>query len=113
MLNPLPHSGLLDKDLALILEAIQMVPEIEQVILFGSRAKGNYKKGSDVDLAIKGHAIHYDTSIHLANILNEEKALPYFFDVINYHTITEPRMLAHIDSVGVVIFDKNHQKLDT
>jgi predicted nucleotidyltransferase len=54
MPNPFEHSGLLARDQALILSAIKMFPEIEQVILFGSRAKGTYKKGSDVDLAIKG-----------------------------------------------------------
>lgn len=107
MANFSEHSGLLARDQVLILEAIQMFPEIEQVILFGSRAKNTYKKGSDVDLAIKGQRVNYDTAIHLAAVLNEEKTLPYFFDVLNYHTITEKALLDHIDRVGVVVFDKN------
>ena len=46
--------GLLDRNLKFILEAISKYPEIEEVIIFGSRAMGNYKKGSDIDLALKG-----------------------------------------------------------
>ncbi len=103
MSNPLQHTGLSDKDMMLIRQAIQMLPEIEQVILFGSRAKGTYKKGSDVDLAIKGRAVNYDTALHLARILNEEMPLPYFFDVVNYHSITETLLLQHIDRVGISI----------
>lgn len=105
LLKHLQHSGLLEKDLAMILEATRIFPEIEQVILFGSRAKGTQKKGSDVDLAIKGN-ISYDTVLGLSNILNEEKALPYFFDVINYHSITEPLLSEHIDRVGITIYER-------
>jgi len=109
MLHSLKNSGLLDRDLVLILEAIKMFPEIEQVILFGSRAKGTYKNGSDVDLAIKGSHLDYDLPIHLATVLNEEMALPYYFDVVNYSSITEQRLLEHIDRVGIVFFDRSIQ----
>lgn len=105
MMDTLKNSGLLNKDLTMILEATQMFPEIEQVILFGSRAKGTQKIGSDVDLAIKGN-ISYDTVLGLSTVLNEEKALPYFFDVINYHSITESQLIEHIDRVGIILFEK-------
>jgi predicted nucleotidyltransferase len=109
MLKAWQHSGLLDRDIPFILEAVKELPEIEQLILFGSRAKGNYKTGSDVDLAIKGRAVNYDTAVKLAGLLNEEKPLPYFFDVVNYATITETRLLDHIDRVGVVVFNADNQ----
>jgi len=67
---------------------------IKKTILFGSRAKGNYKKGSDVDLAIVGDerkASYY---------LNEETNLPYFFDVINLSKITNKNLIDHIKRVG-------------
>jgi predicted nucleotidyltransferase len=96
--------GLLDRDMALIVEAAQAFPEIHQVVLFGSRAKGTYKPGSDVDLAIKGDAVTYETALRLAEVLNEETPLPYFFDVLHYEAIAEPRLIEHIDRVGVVIY---------
>ena len=46
--------GLRPQDLTEIIEMIRQFPDIEEAVIFGSRAKGNYKKGSDVDIAIKG-----------------------------------------------------------
>ena len=100
------NTGLLDADVKIIIESARQIPEIEQLVLFGSRAKGAYKKGSDIDLAIKGQLANYDTAITLSTILNEEKSLPYFFDVVNYNTIAEPKLLEHIDRVGVILFER-------
>lgn len=102
--------GLLDRDIMHIIEAVQGFPEIYQLVLFGSRAKGNYKRGSDVDLAIKGTSVTYDTAVRLADVLNEEKPLPYFFDVVHYEAITEPRLIEHIDRVGVLLYSRNTEQ---
>jgi predicted nucleotidyltransferase len=102
--------GLLDRDLEHILAAVKSLPEISQLVLFGSRAKGTYKAGSDVDLAIKGAAVSYETALKLAEILNEEKPLPYFFDVVHYEGINEPRLVEHIDRVGVVLYSKEMER---
>ncbi len=93
--------GLTEEDLATIRRVVRQFPAVEQVLLFGSRAKGNYKPGSDVDLAIKGPNIDYETSARLAEMLNEETLLPYFFDVVHYDSLAEPRLVQHIDRVGV------------
>lgn len=102
--------GLLDRDMMHILAAVQSLPEISQLVLFGSRAKGTHKTASDVDLAIKGAAVTYETALKLAEILNEEKPLPYFFDVVHYEAIKEPRLIEHIDRVGVVLYSKEAQE---
>ena len=99
--------GLLERDIAAITQAISQFPEISQTILFGSRAKGNYKPGSDVDLAIKGTEINYATVSRLSFILNEELILPYFFDIVHYEKITEPKLIQHIDRVGKVLYKKS------
>jgi predicted nucleotidyltransferase len=99
--------GLIERDLIYINEAIQEFPEITEVILFGSRAKGNYKTGSDVDLAIKGGHVIYETTARFADCLNEEKPLPYFFDVVHYEAIAEPKLKEHIDRVGIKIYTVN------
>lgn len=64
--------GLRENDLHLIIAATKAIPEIEQLFLFGSCAKGTYKPGSDVDLAIKGKAVTYDTVLQLSERLNEQ-----------------------------------------
>jgi len=91
-----------------IIESFQAFPEIDSVVLFGSRAKGTQKIASDVDLAIKGESVTYETAVRLADMLNEEKPLPYFFDVLHYESIDEPRLVEHIDRVGVVLYSKSH-----
>lgn len=105
-MTDLSRTGLRDGDIALIVDAAKRFPEIRQLVLFGSRAKGTRKPGSDVDLAIVGRNLTYESSIRLSSILNEELPLPFFFDVVNYHSITEPDLLAHIDRVGIVIFER-------
>lgn len=96
--------GLLDSDLQYIIEAIGTCQDIAEVVLFGSRAKGNYKPGSDVDLAIKGNRVTPRTVAALADGLNEEKPLPYFFDVVHYDRLDCAQLKDHIDRVGIVIF---------
>ena len=102
--------GLLERDMLHILAAAKSLPEISQLVLFGSRAKGNYKPASDVDLAIKGASVTYETALRLADILNEERPLPYFFDVVHYEGIKEPRLLEHIDRVGVVLYRRDMEQ---
>ncbi len=72
---------------------------IKKVILFGSRVKGNYKRGSDVDLAVIGD------EKKLSYILNEESTLPYFFDVVHLNKIANKNLLEHIERVGQVIYE--------
>jgi len=67
---------------------------VKTAIIFGSRAKGNFKKGSDIDLAIIGD------ERKISYILNEETFLPYFFDVINLDKISNKDLLSHIKRVG-------------
>ena len=87
----------------LILQIIAAYPHIEEVILFGSRAKGNYKPGSDIDLAVKGKDINKDDISGLSSAF-EESLLPYFVDVVNYATIKNEALKEHIDRVGIRIY---------
>jgi len=80
--------GLIDRDRKYINNAFAQFDEIEVGIIYGSRAMGNYKKGSDVDVAIKGSEITSKTLYQLSDLLNEEYPLPYFFDLIHYDDIS-------------------------
>jgi len=77
-------TGLTQTDIKRITAAIKQFPEIEEAVIFGSRAKGTHKKASDVDLAIKGSEVTAETINRLSFLLNEELPLPYFFDVVHY-----------------------------
>lgn len=77
-------------------------PNIEQVLVFGSRAKGNYKEGSDIDLALKGAALNLQTLQNLELKL-EELYLPYKIDMVIYENIANDALKEHIDRVGMVL----------
>jgi predicted nucleotidyltransferase len=98
--------GIEDADLETIIEVISDVAEVNEIIIFGSRAKGTFRRGSDVDLALKGQQLTTHTISHISNILNEETTMPYHFDVINYHTINNVHLCEHIDRVGRSIYKK-------
>ena len=99
--------GLLEKDIGFITEAAKHYGEIEEILLFGSRAMGNFKKGSDVDIALKGQNVSRTTLRRISDELNEVYPLPYFFDIVNYDDISNEELKKHIDNLGKVIYRKN------
>lgn len=80
-------------------------PQIEKVLLYGSRAKGNYRPGSDIDLTLIGEQL---TMSHLMQIENEldELLLPYKIDLSLFHEIESRELTDHIRRVGVVFDEK-------
>jgi len=102
--------GLSEIDCQHIKDALAHYPEIEQAIIFGSRAKGNYQPGSDIDIALKGKRLTDDTVLQLSDELEEQLPLPYFFDLLIYHLITNSELHQHIDRVGQVIY-KNDKRI--
>ena len=71
--------GLTDRHIKIILDCADKFKEIERVVIFGSRSIGNYKKGSDVDLALKGLNVNQQIADKLRYQLSEKTKLPYFF----------------------------------
>lgn len=100
--------GLFEADLQNVVSVLIQFPEVELASVFGSRAKGNYKNGSDVDIALKGKQLSFMIVARINSILNEETSMPYRFDVLNYETITNNELKEHIDRVGLVIYNKNN-----
>ena len=96
--------GLRQQDLDLVVSVLSTFPTLSEAIVFGSRAKGNYRMGSDVDIALKGENLNLDVINTISFLLNEETTLPYKFDVLNYHSIKNDELLAHINRVGVSIY---------
>ncbi|MBF0432598.1 MAG: nucleotidyltransferase domain-containing protein [Fibrobacteria bacterium] len=86
-------------DLSLIRDCLSKYKEIDEVLIFGSRATGNYKPGSDVDVALKGN-IDSTLLAKISYILNEELPLPYQFDVVGYSLISHQSLTDHIDKFG-------------
>ena len=98
--------GIYDKSYNLILESIASFSVIEKAVIFGSRAMGNYKHGSDIDIAILGSKIDFNTISRLHGKLNEVLPIPYFVDVVNFNTIDVDELKVHIIKEGKVIFER-------
>lgn len=98
--------GLTEKDLAYIKAVIAEFAEIRQAVIFGSRAKGNFKRGSDVDIAVLGEEVSFSTVARLHARLEEEGPLPYFFDIVDYTHLTQQELREHIDRIGKTIYKR-------
>ena len=88
----------------LIIKILSKYPQIEEALIFGSRAKGNHKPGSDIDIAIKGKACTDDLAMTISAELNEKTPTPYFFDVLLYESLKNTELKEHIDRVGKMFY---------
>ena len=75
--------------------------DIEKVILFGSRARGDNRERSDIDLAVSGGNI---TDFTFG--IEDEVWTLLMFDVVNLDRPVQPELLAEIDRDGVVLYEK-------
>lgn len=81
-------------------------PEIDKVILYGSRAKGNYKSGSDIDLVLYGKQLNLQ-SLNKISLELDDLLLPYKIDICISHQISNKDLTDHIDRVGEIFYQKN------
>lgn len=102
----MPAFGLPDHTLILIRQILADYSEIEQAILYGSRAKGGHKKGSDIDLTLIGENLDHRLLSEIARRL-EESTIPYQVDLSLFEQIDSPNLLEHIKRVGVVFYQRN------
>lgn len=96
--------GLPDRTLNTLSSIFKKYSSIKEVILYGSRAKGNYHTGSDIDLSLKTDKTF--THSDLSTIWNDfdDSDIPYLVDVSVYDKLTNQDLKAHIDRVGKVLY---------
>lgn len=97
--------GLSEQTIAKICGVFARHPAIDKAVLYGSRAKGNFKPGSDIDLTLFGDSL---TSRELG-IIDEELdglLLPYQIDLSLFNQIDHAKLREHIERVGVVFYQR-------
>jgi predicted nucleotidyltransferase len=99
--------GLLKSDINEVVSILKKNQKINKVVLFGSRAKGVFSAGSDVDIALQGDNLVLNDILNVSIEL-ENLYLPYKFDLIIYDRIKEKDIVEHIDRVGKVLYDKRN-----
>ena len=99
------NHGLSAQTVERIVTVLAHYPEIEKAVLYGSRAKGNYRNGSDIDLTLFGDGLNFSLLTRLDNEL-DDLLLPYTIDLSVFADLQHPELEAHIQRVGVVFFER-------
>ena len=98
--------GLSDQTLQKIRDVFLRYPQVEEAVLYGSRARGDYKNGSDIDLTLRGGTELTHTILsQIANDLDDQ-LLPYTIDLSIFKNIRNPEMIEQIKRVGVALYKK-------
>lgn len=96
--------GLSEKSMEIIREIYSQFPQIKSVILYGSRAKGNFKPGSDIDMTIVAAPSFDFSALAKVNMMFHESSLPYLYDISDFSKLTNPDLIEHIKRCGKVIY---------
>lgn len=96
--------GLSDEVIERIRGVFARYPQVTRVVLYGSRAKGNFRAGSDIDLTIEGSGVTLSMMLKIENEL-EDLLLPYKIDLSLLNQIEDPDLKDHIARVGMVFYD--------
>ena len=98
--------GLSDEQINEIVNVLASYNEVEEAILFGSRAMDTYKEASDIDIALKGKKVDGSLALKVKFDLDEETNLPFFFDVVACSTVTSEDLKEQIKCRGKVLYRK-------
>ena len=79
---------------------------IEQAILYGSRAKGCYRQGSDIDLTLKGNVTNEDFNKLWQKL--DDSYIPYKFDISIYSNLKSENLIEHINQVGKIFYKRKY-----
>jgi len=97
--------GLPGTDIDNVISILQRNPKVNKIVLFGSRAKGSFTNGSDVDIALMGQELSLNDILDVS-IEIEKLSLPYKFDIIIYERVKEKALTEHINRVGIVLYQR-------
>ncbi|TKT85706.1 restriction endonuclease subunit S [Dyadobacter frigoris] len=97
--------GLGEDTIEKIISVFEQNSKVDKAYIFGSRAKGNYRPDSDIDIAIKGQDLTHSDLINLSVKL-EDHNIGLSIDLLNYVSLNEPALKEHIDRVGVEIYGR-------
>jgi predicted nucleotidyltransferase len=95
--------GLSERTLTTLRRVLARYPEIERAVLYGSRAKGTHRPGSDIDLSLIGDAVDERTSGRVWGDL-DASGVPVAVDVSAFNGLTSDELRDHIRRVGVVLY---------
>lgn len=97
------QSGLPETAITAICNVLRQHSAVEEALLYGSRAKGNFRPASDIDLTLKGSGISWQEFQRIESEI-DDLLLPWKTDLSVYHHIDNDDLKQHIARVGVRLF---------
>lgn len=104
--------GLEASEMDKIIKSIASIEGVDKAVLFGSRAKGNYKPYSDVDISLVGKSLTYSDLLRLHSII-DDLLLPYEIDLNIFDLIQNENLKEHILRCGRVIYESSRHNVIT
>lgn len=98
-------SGLAESVIDRIRRVFSQWPAVERAWLYGSRAKGTFRPGSDIDLALEGDRLDENQVLRMSTQL-DDLLLPYEIDLCRLEAIQNGALLAHVRRVGQVFYER-------
>ena len=95
--------GISDKSLENIISLLRSTYGVETARIFGSRAMGNYREGSDIDVAVVAPSLDHNQYLRLCSRL-DDLMLPYKIDLVFIHQIDNSSLIEHIKRVGIELW---------
>jgi uncharacterized protein len=102
--------GLTDSVIEKIHRVFSQFPAVDKVVLYGSRAKDNYKASSDIDLTLYGAELTHAIYLNIIEAL-DELLLPYMIDVSIFAELHNKNLEEHICRVGVIFYQRNNTNM--
>jgi len=102
--------GLKDSTIQKIQSVLALYPQVEKAILYGSRAMGNYKNGSDIDLTLCGAGLTMKVLYRIMDEL-DDLLLPYMIDLSILEDIGDAGLRDHIQRVGLTFYARDDAQL--
>lgn len=96
------RGGFSDEKWGAIARAVRAAAPVDRIVVFGSRAKGTWREGSDVDLAVYGTAWNDAAAARVKDAL-EEAFFPWRFDIVLPEALSDSAVVEHIERVGFEI----------
>jgi predicted nucleotidyltransferase len=102
--------GLKEENIARMQTVFSYFPEVEKAILYGSRAKGNFKPNSDIDITLTGDLLSLDLLNQIEWKL-DDLLLPYKIDLSILQHLKNDEFIKQIQETGIVLFTKSQNKV--
>jgi predicted nucleotidyltransferase len=106
------NSGLPEATLARIRETLTKFPAVDKAVLYGSRAMGTYREGSDIDLTLYGDALTLAQLVAIETAI-DELLLPYQVDLSLQSQLSNADLISHIHRVGKIIYARDVHRADS